>query len=137
MLLTYGGEHTGSDAFLYLPDERIAYLADLLFIQVQPWLPDGDPEEWVRILERIEALDIATAIPGHGPLRSALGSSAPLRSAPVRSGRFSGPCLRHRVAQPISLREHADEGVARDMYTGRRIKERLACLRLVASSPHL
>ena len=86
MLLTYGGGHTGSDAFLYLPDERIAYLADLLFIQVQPWLPDGDPDEWVRILERIEALDIATAVPGHGPLGT-------LADAPA-TRQYIGDCTR-------------------------------------------
>ncbi len=65
-LTTYGGGHTASDAFLLLPHERIAFLGDLLFVRSHPWLGDGDPDELIRILQRIEALDIALAVPGHG-----------------------------------------------------------------------
>lgn len=67
-LLTYGGGHTVSDAFLYLPDERIAFMGDLLFNQTHLWMPDGDPDEWERNLREVEKLDIATAVPGHGPV---------------------------------------------------------------------
>ncbi len=70
-ILTYGGGHTASDAFLFLPDERIAFLGDLLFIDFHPWLADGDPGELVRILERIEKLKVETAVPGHGPVGTA------------------------------------------------------------------
>ncbi len=67
-LLTYGGGHSGSDAFLYLPRERIAFMGDLLLVGYHPWLADGNPEELVRILERAGQLDMARAVPGHGPL---------------------------------------------------------------------
>ncbi|HEY7358255.1 MAG TPA: MBL fold metallo-hydrolase, partial [Ktedonobacterales bacterium] len=77
-LLTFGGGHSQSDALLWLPDDRLAFLADLLFVDLQPWLPGGNPEEWMGILRRVEALDIATAVPGHGPLGT-LADSARLR----------------------------------------------------------
>lgn len=67
-IVTYGGGHTPSDTFLYLPDESIAFLGDLLFIDHHPWLADGDPRELVRILEQIKKLNIETVIPGHGPV---------------------------------------------------------------------
>ena len=67
-LLSYGGGHTQSDAFLYLPEERVAFLGDLLFAQCHPWLPGGDMEQWQRILQQVERLNIARAVPGHGPV---------------------------------------------------------------------
>ncbi len=65
---TYGGGHTESDSFLFLPEESIAFLGDLLFIKYQPYLADGDPEELFRILDKIEALEAKTIVPGHGPV---------------------------------------------------------------------
>src|SRR5574340_729262 len=66
--ITFGGGHSGSDALVHLPERRVAYLGDLLFIGVQPFLADGDPDEYLRILDRIEALDAKTLVPGHGPV---------------------------------------------------------------------
>ncbi|HEY7358663.1 MAG TPA: MBL fold metallo-hydrolase [Ktedonobacterales bacterium] len=77
-LLTFGGGHSQSDALLWLPDDRLAFLADLLFVDLQPWLPGGDPEEWLDVLRRVETLDIAVAVPGHGPLGT-LADSTTLR----------------------------------------------------------
>ncbi len=67
-LLSYGTGHTESDLFLYLPDEQIAFLGDLLFVQNQPWLGDGDPNKWVSYLDSIEQLNIKILVPGHGPV---------------------------------------------------------------------
>jgi len=66
-LLTFGGGHTDSDAFLYLPQERIAFMGDLLFVRSHPWMGDGHPEEWLDILDRVKGLDMAVCVPGHGP----------------------------------------------------------------------
>jgi len=66
--LTYGGGHTASDAFLYLPDDRILFMGDLLFVRTHPWIGSGDPEEWEQILQRVERFDFTLAVPGHGPL---------------------------------------------------------------------
>lgn len=67
-LLTYGGGHTDSDAFLYLPDDRIIFTGDLLVVETHPYMMDGHPAAWRGILARIKQLDIAHAVPGHGPL---------------------------------------------------------------------
>lgn len=64
-LLTYGGGHTPSDAFLYLPADGIVFMGDLVPVRTQPSFA-GDANTWIHILERVERLDIQTLVPGHG-----------------------------------------------------------------------
>jgi cyclase len=66
-LLSFAG-HTASDVVLYLPKEKIAFMSDLLFINIHPYLPSGFPESWKESLGTVEALGIETAVPGHGPV---------------------------------------------------------------------
>ena len=68
--ITYGGGHTVSDSFLYLPEERVAFMGDLLFVGCHPWIADGNPRELFRIFDRVEALDARVLVPGHGPVGS-------------------------------------------------------------------
>lgn len=65
-LYCHGGGHTGSDAILYLPEERIAFVADLLFVRCHPYLGDGDPQAWLEYIDEIKKLDIDIVVPGHG-----------------------------------------------------------------------
>ncbi len=67
-LLTYGGGHTGSDGFLYIPDAGVLFLSDLLFVRCHPFLADGHPENWIAILEKIQTLEADVLVPGHGPV---------------------------------------------------------------------
>lgn len=69
-LITYGGGHTQSDAFVYLPEEKIAVMGDLVLSKHHPVMTNGNPQEWLSILERVELLDIETIIPGHGEVCS-------------------------------------------------------------------
>ncbi len=73
ILYTIGGGHTESDAVLHLPDDNIAFCADLLFNQRHPWAGAGNLHEWVWMLLTMEDIhqdDIL--VPGHGPLGSAI-----------------------------------------------------------------
>jgi len=69
-LIAMGGGHTPGDAILYLPDEQIAFVADLVFHKAHPFMGEGDPDEWLRIYDRIEALSpaVEVIVPGHGPV---------------------------------------------------------------------
>ena len=58
--------HSESDAVLVLPDDGVGFLGDLLFVRTHPFLPDGDPDLFVRSLDQIEAMGLKTCIPGHG-----------------------------------------------------------------------
>jgi len=67
-LISCGAGHSLSDAFLYLPEDQIIFLADLLFIDVHPYLGDGNPVKLCKILEEIKNMQIKYLIPGHGPI---------------------------------------------------------------------
>jgi cyclase len=58
--------HTSSDAILYLPDDRVAFLSDLLFVKAQPYLEDGDPEKLLQTLDFIKELGAEVLVGGHG-----------------------------------------------------------------------
>jgi glyoxylase-like metal-dependent hydrolase (beta-lactamase superfamily II) len=67
-LVSLGGGHSESDAFLLLPDAKIAFMGDLLFVQSHPTTWKGDPHAWIDILEQISAYDLSVLVPGHGPV---------------------------------------------------------------------
>jgi glyoxylase-like metal-dependent hydrolase (beta-lactamase superfamily II) len=68
-VLNYGRAVTPGDAFLHLPAEKLVVAGDLLVNPVSFAL-SSYPTEWLAALERIDALDAAVIIPGHGePLR--------------------------------------------------------------------
>jgi len=67
-LVSNGAGHTQSDLFLYLPEEQIIFAGDLLFINHQPWIGDGETEKWEATLTRISSLAVKAIVPGHGPV---------------------------------------------------------------------
>ncbi len=58
--------HTFSDVVLYLTKERIAFMGDLLFVNMHPYLASGSPEKWKQSLAEVEGLGVQIAVPGHG-----------------------------------------------------------------------
>lgn len=71
-LIAFAGAHTGSDAVVYLPDDGIVFMSDLLFAGYHAYLGDGDPERWLEVLGSISdgSAGIPSAVrfvPGHGP----------------------------------------------------------------------
>ncbi len=65
-----GKGHTPSDSWLFLPQENIAFIADLGFFQCHPFLGSSYPEGWVSIINQFEGSNIDTYVPGHGPVGS-------------------------------------------------------------------
>lgn len=63
-LYCYGGGHTPSDAFLYLPEEKIAFMGDLILENLHP--PIFNSQQFIANLSKVDAIDIQTIIPGHG-----------------------------------------------------------------------
>jgi len=70
-VITFGGGHTENDAILHLPEEKLAFMGDLLFIGHHPYLADGNSQEWLQNLAHVELLDLETLVPGHGPVGGA------------------------------------------------------------------
>src|SRR6185295_7918475 len=71
-VLHYYRAVTPGDTFLYLPKEKLLSTGDLLVNPVTFAL-SSYPTEWLRTLEKIDALDVTTTVPGHGaPLHDKL-----------------------------------------------------------------
>jgi glyoxylase-like metal-dependent hydrolase (beta-lactamase superfamily II) len=70
-LIAFEGGHTESDAILFLPQEGIVFMSDLLFIGHHAYLGGGDPESLLQILGAVSNLAPRVAVPGHGPVGTA------------------------------------------------------------------
>jgi cyclase len=66
-LLAFERGHTLGDTVVYLPETRIAFLSDLLFVGCHPYLADGDPLALRAVLVELQSLDARVLVPGHGP----------------------------------------------------------------------
>lgn len=67
-LFTLGGGHSYCDAMLYIPDEKVIFMGDLLFVNCHPtFFEESDPVKWSNILKKVERLEIDVSVPGHGP----------------------------------------------------------------------
>lgn len=70
-LIAFEGGHTESDIVLFLPQEGIVFMSDLLFIGHHAYLGGGDPERLLHILGEVSALAPMQLVPGHGPVGTA------------------------------------------------------------------
>ncbi len=67
-LLYFGPAHTDGDAVVYLPDEKVAFIGDLIFIgrdQLIHGHKNGDSRGLVRVLRSIMELDADMFLSGH------------------------------------------------------------------------
>ncbi|MBN1639961.1 MAG: MBL fold metallo-hydrolase [Anaerolineae bacterium] len=67
-LIDLGRGHSPSDAVLYLPQDRIVFMSDLLFVDHHPLVIEGDPQRFLAILDEVAALEPERLVPGHGPV---------------------------------------------------------------------
>jgi len=67
-LIEVGPAHTQGDLIVHVPDARLVYTADILFIGSTPVMWAGPIENWFKALDTIQALDAETIVPGHGPI---------------------------------------------------------------------
>ncbi len=67
-LLYYGPAHTSGDLVVYLPDQKIAFVGDLLFVGRDPLIhrqKGGTSFGLVQVLQKMLALDADTFLSGH------------------------------------------------------------------------
>ncbi len=65
-LISYCNCHTGNDAVLFLPEDGIVFMSDLLFVGIHPYLPHGNPANLVKTLKEILDFKATRFVPGHG-----------------------------------------------------------------------
>jgi len=69
-ILFLGRAHTGGDLVVYLPSERVLFMSETYLNRVFPALRSAYPSEWVTMIERAQAIDVDTYVPGHGFVES-------------------------------------------------------------------
>jgi glyoxylase-like metal-dependent hydrolase (beta-lactamase superfamily II) len=70
-VIDFAGCRSKSDAVMYLPQDGIVFMSDLLFIEHQPFIGDGDPDKLLEILKAVSDLSSELLITGHGPVGNA------------------------------------------------------------------
>ena len=71
-----GPAHTTGDAIAWVPDAEVVFAGDILFNDVMPIMWAGPVGNWIAALERIEALEPAAVVGGHGPVGDAADCAA-------------------------------------------------------------
>lgn len=65
-VLFLGRAHTGGDLMVHVPSEKILFMSEAFLNRVFPAMRSAYPDEWVRMIDRALALDVARYVPGHG-----------------------------------------------------------------------
>ena len=66
-LLFFGRGHTRGDIVVYLPDDKLAFVGDLI-TGGPPFARDGYPFAWISTLQSLQRLDIEIIVAGHGKI---------------------------------------------------------------------
>ena len=62
----WGPAHCDGDIVIHVEKGGVIFLGDLFFNGRFPWFGDCDLNGWIAALERVQAMDIKTVVPGHG-----------------------------------------------------------------------
>lgn len=72
-LVEVGPAHTRGDTLVFVPDAKVVYTGDILFIGGTPIVWVGPLENWIAACDLICAADVEHIVPGHGPLTDKAG----------------------------------------------------------------
>ena len=65
-ILFLGRSHTGGDLAVYLPGQKILFLTEIYLNRVFPAMRSAYPSEWLKALDKAEAMQADVYIAGHG-----------------------------------------------------------------------
>jgi cyclase len=75
-IIEVGPAHTGGDILVYVPEDRVIFTGDILFINGHPLIWTGPVGNWIKACQLIMDLDVETVVPGHGPITGKQGAAA-------------------------------------------------------------
>jgi glyoxylase-like metal-dependent hydrolase (beta-lactamase superfamily II) len=75
-LIEVGPAHTRGDVLVHVPSDRTVFTGDILFIDGTPIMWAGPVQRWIDACRRIEAMDVETVVPGHGPITDRNGAAS-------------------------------------------------------------
>ncbi len=67
-LYSVGPAHTRGDLLVYLPEDRLMFSGDILFVGGHPVIWDGPIDNWRAACDKILGMDVDVIVPGHGPV---------------------------------------------------------------------
>jgi cyclase len=65
-ILFLGRSHTGGDLAVWLPKEKILFLSEIYLNRVFPAMRSAYPSEWLKALDKAEAMNANIYVAGHG-----------------------------------------------------------------------
>ncbi len=115
-LIEVGPAHTRGDVLVHVPNQGVVFTGDILFIEGTPIIWAGPVRNWIEACERIEAMDVDTIVPGHGPMTDKRGVRAVREylafiDSEARA-RFDAGLSACEAAKDIALGEYANWGDA-------------------------
>ena len=103
-LIEVGPAHTGGDVLAYVPQDRVIFTGDILFINGHPIIWAGPVGNWIKACDLMLGLDVETVVPGHGPITDKKGVAA------VRDYlQYVAIEARRRYDAGMSIREAAED----------------------------
>jgi glyoxylase-like metal-dependent hydrolase (beta-lactamase superfamily II) len=72
-LTEVGPAHTRGDILVHLPQDRVVFTGDILFINGHPIVWAGPVSNWIKACDRIMEMDVDVIVPGHGPITDKQG----------------------------------------------------------------
>jgi glyoxylase-like metal-dependent hydrolase (beta-lactamase superfamily II) len=113
-LIEVGPAHTRGDVLVYVPEDRVIFTGDMLFINGHPIIWAGPVGNWVKACQLMLDLDLETVVPGHGPITDKRGVTAVKEYLEYidreARRRFDAGMSAFEAAQDISLSDYSSWG---------------------------
>ncbi len=108
--------HTKGDILAYVPDDKLIFTGDILFIEGHPILWVGPIANWIHACDYMLEIDVETVVPGHGPITDKRGVTA-VRDYLVyirgeANKRYQAGLPMYEAAMDISLTDYDNWGDA-------------------------
>ncbi len=75
-LIQVGPAHTEGDMLVYVPENRVLFAGDILFIGGTPIMWAGPASNWIKACDMILEMELDAIVPGHGPITDKEGVAA-------------------------------------------------------------
>jgi cyclase len=113
-LIEVGPAHTRGDVLVYVPEDRVIFTGDMLFINGHPIIWAGPVGNWIKACQLMLDLDLETVVPGHGPITNKHGVTAVKEYLEYvereARRRFDAGMSVFEAAQDISLSDYSSWG---------------------------
>ncbi len=106
-ILYLGRAHSRSDAAVFVPADRILFLSEIFYSDEFPYISEGYSADWLKTLEKAEAMKADIFVPGHGFLPMNLKET----KAGLRSQWQILKDVRDAVKKQVDRGASADEAV--------------------------